>query len=130
MSRRQLFTVTFLLVFILLLWQLGLILSPFFSPILWAVILATTTYPVYIWLLACVGQRGEVSVRLESPEGVERARAAGRQSDSRLEAAAVSASSLQGVDFARTLLLATDFLIMLFPCSSCSATELIHGTQS
>jgi predicted PurR-regulated permease PerM len=61
MSRRQLFTVTFLLVFILLLWQLGLILSPFFSPILWAVILATTTYPVYIWLLACVGQRGNVA---------------------------------------------------------------------
>ena len=61
MSRRQLFTVTFLLVFLLLLWQLGLILSPFFSPILWAVILATTTYPLYIRLLACVGQRGNVA---------------------------------------------------------------------
>ncbi len=61
MSRRQLFTVTFLLVFLLLLWQLGLILSPFFSPILWAVILATTTYPLYIRLLARVGHRGNVA---------------------------------------------------------------------
>ena len=59
MSRRQLFTVTFLLVFLLLLWQLGLILSPFFSPILWAVILATTTYPLYIRLLACVDHSPE-----------------------------------------------------------------------
>jgi predicted PurR-regulated permease PerM len=61
MSRRQLFTVTFLLVFLLLLWQLGLILSPFFSPILWAVILATTTYPLYIRLLARVGHHGNVA---------------------------------------------------------------------
>ncbi len=61
MSKRQLFTVTFLLVFLLLLWELGLILRPFFSPILWAVILATTTYPVYIWLLARVGHSGNVA---------------------------------------------------------------------
>ena len=61
MSKRQLFTVTFLLVFLLLLWELGLILRPFFSPILWAVILATTTYPVYIRLLARVGHRGNVA---------------------------------------------------------------------
>ena len=61
MSRRQLFTVTFLLVFLLLLWELGLILRPFFSPILWAVILATTTYPVYIRLLARVGHHRNVA---------------------------------------------------------------------
>ncbi|RPH80648.1 MAG: AI-2E family transporter [Nitrospiraceae bacterium] len=61
MSKRQLFTVTFLLVFLLLLWELGLILRPFFSPILWAVILATTTYPVYTRLLARVGHRGNVA---------------------------------------------------------------------
>jgi predicted PurR-regulated permease PerM len=61
MSRRQLFTVTFLLVFLLLLWELGLILSPFFSPILWAVILATATYPVYIRLLARVGHRENIA---------------------------------------------------------------------
>jgi predicted PurR-regulated permease PerM len=61
MSRRQLFTVTFLLVFLLLLWELGVILRPFFSPILWAVILATTTYPVYLRLLARVGHRENVA---------------------------------------------------------------------
>ena len=61
MSRRQLFTVTFLLLFLLLLWELGLILRPFFSPILWAVILATTTYPVYAWLLARVGHRKNIA---------------------------------------------------------------------
>ena len=174
MSRRQLFTVTFLLVFILLLWQLGLILSPFFSPILWAVILATTTYPVYIWLLACVGQRGNVAAGimtggvliiavvpavygmiLAGQQGVEAYAQAsewlkgghlkdigvvlakvpgvggliqelggrltvsgsGQVEDSLLEGGkAVSAFLLsQGVDFARNaLLLATDFLIMLF----------------
>lgn len=61
MSRRQLFTVTFLIVFLLLLWEMGLILRPFFSPILWAVILATTTYPVYVWLLARVGHRENIA---------------------------------------------------------------------
>jgi len=61
MSRRQLFTVTFLLVFLLLLWELGLILRPFFSPIFWAVILATTTYPVYVRLLARVGHRANIA---------------------------------------------------------------------
>ena len=61
MSRRQLFTVTFLLVFLLLLWELGLILRPFFSPILWAVILAATTYPVYLGLLARVGHRENIA---------------------------------------------------------------------
>jgi predicted PurR-regulated permease PerM len=64
MSRRQLFTVTFLLVFLLLLWELGLILRPFFSPILWAVILSTTTYPLYIRVLARVGQRENIAAAI------------------------------------------------------------------
>ncbi len=64
MSRQQLFTVTFLLVFLVLLWELGLILSPFFSPILWAVILATTTYPLYAWLLARVGHRENIAAAI------------------------------------------------------------------
>jgi predicted PurR-regulated permease PerM len=64
MSRRQLFTVTFLLVFLLLLWELGLILRPFFSPILWAVILATTTYPLYIRVLARAGQRENIAAAI------------------------------------------------------------------
>ena len=174
MSRRQLFTVTFLLVFLLLLWELGLILRPFFSPILWAVILATTTYPLYIRLLAHVGHRGNVAAGimtggmlimavvpavygmiLAGQQGVEAyAQAAewlkgghlkdlgvvlakvpgvgglsqelvgrlivsgsGQVENSLLEGGkSVSAFLLsQGVDFARNaLLLATDFLIMLF----------------
>jgi predicted PurR-regulated permease PerM len=174
MSKRQLFTVTFLLVFLLLLWQLGLILSPFFSPILWAVILATTTYPLYIWLLAWVGQRGNVAAGimtggvliiavvpavygmiLAGQQGVDAYAQAsewlkgghlkdigvvlakvpgvggliqelagrlivsgsGQVEDSLLEGGkAVSGFLLsQGADFARNaLLLATDFLIMLF----------------
>ena len=174
MSRRQLFTVTFLLVFLLLLWQLGLILLPFFSPILWAVILATTTYPLYIRLLACVGHHGNVAAGimtggvlimavvpalygmiLAGQQGVEAyAQAAewlkgghlkdigvvlakipgvggliqelagrlivsgsGQVEDSLLEGGrAVSGFLLsQGADFARNaLLLATNFLIMLF----------------
>lgn len=61
MSKRQLFTGTFLLVFILLLWELGLILRPFFSPIFWALILATTTYPVYVWLLRRTGSRENIA---------------------------------------------------------------------
>jgi len=61
MSRRQLFRVTFLLVFFLLLWGLGFITHVFFSPILWAVILATTTYPLYVRLLARVGDRKNIA---------------------------------------------------------------------
>ncbi|HKQ33668.1 MAG TPA: AI-2E family transporter [Nitrospiraceae bacterium] len=61
MTRRQLFTITFLLLFALLLWELGLILRPFLSPILWAVILAVLTYPVYAKLLATCGHRKNVA---------------------------------------------------------------------
>ena len=64
MSKRQLFTVTFFLVFLLLLWELGIILQPFFSPILWAVILATTTYPLYVRLLARVGHRENLAAAI------------------------------------------------------------------
>ena len=174
MTRRQLFTVTFLLVFLLLLWELGLILRPFFSPILWAVILATTTYPLYIRLLVRVGHRENIAAGimtggllitavlpavygmiLAGEQGVEAYEEAsewlkgghlndlgvllakvpgvgglsqelvgrlivsgsGQVEGSLLEGGkAVSTFLLsQGVDFARNaLLLATDFLIMLF----------------
>src|SRR3979409_1949302 len=55
MSRQHLFAITFLLVFFLVLWELGVLLHPFVSPILWAVILATATYPLYVRLLTRVG---------------------------------------------------------------------------
>ena len=174
MTKRQLFTVTFLLVFLLLLWELGLILRPFFSPILWAVILATTTYPVYLRLLARVGHRGNIAAGimtggliitavvpavygmiLAGQQGMEAyaqasawlqsghlqdvggmlatvpgvgglsqeligrliVNGSGQVEASLLEGGKVVSTFLlsQGVDFARNaLLLATDFLIMLF----------------
>ncbi|THI86111.1 MAG: AI-2E family transporter, partial [Nitrospira sp. CG24A] len=174
MTKRQLFTMTFLLVFLLLLWELGLILRPFFSPILWAVILATTTYPVYLRLLARVGHRGNIAAGimtggliitavvpavygmiLAGQQGMEAyaqasawlqsghlqdvggmlatvpgvgglsqeligrliVNGSGQVEASLLEGGKVVSTFLlsQGVDFARNaLLLATDFLIMLF----------------
>ncbi|HEX2056258.1 MAG TPA: AI-2E family transporter [Nitrospiraceae bacterium] len=51
MTRRQIFSVTFFSILIILIWQLGVILSPFFYPIMWAVVLAATFYPLHAKLL-------------------------------------------------------------------------------
>jgi len=64
MSRRQLFTVMFLLIFLLFLWELGLVLRPFFSSILWALILAIATYPLYVRLLVRVRYRENIAAAL------------------------------------------------------------------
>jgi predicted PurR-regulated permease PerM len=64
MSRRQLFTVMFLLIFLLFLWELGLVLRPFFSSILWALILAIATYPLYVRLLVRVRYRENTAAAL------------------------------------------------------------------
>ena len=64
MSRRHLFTVIFLLIFLLFLWELGLVLRPFFSSILWALILAITTYPLYVRLLVRVRYRDNLAAAL------------------------------------------------------------------
>ena len=77
MSKRQLFTGTFLLVFLLLLWEMGLILRPFFSPIFWALILATTTYPLYVRLLGRTGRREQAQPVTPSPASVGLADTAG-----------------------------------------------------
>ncbi len=61
MTRQQLFMVTFLLVFVLLLWELGLILRPFYSPIVLAVIFAVLTYPVYSRLLKACGPHKNIA---------------------------------------------------------------------
>ena len=50
-TRKQIFSFTFFCILLLLIWQLGVILSPFFYPIMWALILATTFYPLYRKLL-------------------------------------------------------------------------------
>jgi predicted PurR-regulated permease PerM len=45
-SREQLFAAFFFAVFVFLLYQLGLFLAPFFTPLVWATILALTFYPL------------------------------------------------------------------------------------
>jgi predicted PurR-regulated permease PerM len=174
MSRRQLFTVTFLLIFLLLLWELGLVLRPFFSSILWALILAIMTYPLYVRLLVRIGYRENVAaaimtagvlmiavlpavygIVLTGQQGVEAydqisewlkgghlndlgvlfanipgigvlsqemvgrliVAGSGRVETSLLEGGKAISNFLlsQGVDFAKNaLVLATDFLVMLF----------------
>lgn len=63
-NRHQLFAIMFLIVFVLLVAQLVVILRPFFPPILWAAILATATYPLYLRLWKGVGRRSNVSAGL------------------------------------------------------------------
>jgi len=64
MTRRQLFGLIFLLLFLVLLWQLIRILEPFSPPIAWAVILATATYPLYTRLWRLVGGRSNLAAAL------------------------------------------------------------------
>jgi predicted PurR-regulated permease PerM len=64
MAQRQLFRITFLILLILLLYQLGLILTPFFMPIMWAIILTRLTYPVHQRLLSWSGGRENLSATL------------------------------------------------------------------
>lgn len=64
LTRRQLFTFTFLLVFVVLLVQLILLLRPFFSPILWALVLSTATYPLYYPLWKSLGGRSNMAAGL------------------------------------------------------------------
>lgn len=64
MTRRQLFGLIFLLVFLVLLWQLVRILEPFFPPLTWAIILATATYPLYTRLWRFVGRRSNLAAAL------------------------------------------------------------------
>ncbi len=64
MTRRHLFQATFLVVFLFLLFELAVIVSPFFSPILWAVILATATYPIYGHLRQAIGGRENLAASL------------------------------------------------------------------
>ena len=64
MTRRQVFTGIFLLVFLALLWHLGRILEPFLPPITWAIILATATYPLYSRLWHLLGRRSNLAAGL------------------------------------------------------------------
>ena len=50
MNTRVVFSICFLVLFALLLVQLGILFRPFLYPILWAMILARLTYPLYVRL--------------------------------------------------------------------------------
>ena len=65
MPREQLFAAFFFAVFLFLLYQLGLFLAPFFTPLVWAAILALTFYPLTFWLTAMLrGRRALASALL------------------------------------------------------------------
>ena len=64
MTSKQLFSVTFFSILLLLTWQLGVILSPFFYPIMWAVILAATFYPLYRKLLVRLHDRPQLGAAI------------------------------------------------------------------
>ena len=65
MAREQLFAAFFFAVFLFLLYQLGLFLAPFFGPLVWAVILALTFYPLTYRLTGVLrGRRALASVLL------------------------------------------------------------------
>jgi predicted PurR-regulated permease PerM len=59
-SREQLFAAFFFAVFLFLLYQLYLFLSPFFAPLVWAGILALAFYPLTEWLSRAFGGRRTV----------------------------------------------------------------------
>ncbi|MCE3224659.1 MAG: conserved rane protein of unknown function [Nitrospira sp.] len=64
MTRRQIFSFTFFCILLVLIWQLGVILSPFFYPIMWALILATTFYPLYRKLLVRLKHLPQIAAAL------------------------------------------------------------------
>jgi predicted PurR-regulated permease PerM len=55
MTQREAFSVAFLIIFIVLLVELGAIIRPFLPTIVWAVILSQLSYPMYARLLALLG---------------------------------------------------------------------------
>ena len=64
MTRKQIFSITFFSVLLVLVWQLGVILSPFVYPILWAVILTATFYPLHTKLLNYLNGRRHITAVL------------------------------------------------------------------
>jgi predicted PurR-regulated permease PerM len=64
-SREHLFAAFFFIVFVFLLYQLGLFLAPFFTPLVWAGILALTFYPLTFRLTELLrGRRSLASILL------------------------------------------------------------------
>jgi predicted PurR-regulated permease PerM len=64
MTQREAFSGAFLLIFILLLVGLGAIIRPFLPTIVWAIILAQLTYPMYLRLLALLKGKDTVAATI------------------------------------------------------------------
>ena len=64
MTRRQLFTVCFFAVLLVLIYQVGIIFKPFLLPVLWAAILTHVTFPLHARLTALLKGRETVSAAL------------------------------------------------------------------
>jgi predicted PurR-regulated permease PerM len=66
MSRRHIFRAVFLALLLLLLVQLVLIFRPFFAPIAWAVILASSTYPLHRVILHWTGHSAPLAATIST----------------------------------------------------------------
>src|SRR5689334_13614726 len=66
MTRRHIFRAVFLALLLLLLVQLVLIFRPFFTPIAWAVILASVTYPLHRMILHWTGHSAPVAATIST----------------------------------------------------------------
>ena len=62
----QVLSTTFLVLCLLLLYQLALIFAPFFTPIMWALILARLFYPIYRHLVRLIGGRTTIAAALST----------------------------------------------------------------
>lgn len=63
-DRNRIFTIAFLALLVGLLYLLVQILSPFFMPILWAIILVRVFYPIYRWVLARLHGRSNAAAAI------------------------------------------------------------------
>jgi predicted PurR-regulated permease PerM len=66
MNRRHISRAIFLALLLLLLVQLILIFRPFFTPIAWAVILASSTYPLHRVILHWTGHRAPLAATIST----------------------------------------------------------------
>ena len=60
-NQNQIVAVFFFAFLLFVMWQLGVVFSPFFRPIFWACILTFAFYPMYKWLLSRLGRPAAAS---------------------------------------------------------------------
>jgi predicted PurR-regulated permease PerM len=70
MTRPQLFTAVFFALLLVLLYQIVLMFRPFLFPVLWAALLAHTTFPIHERLSVWFGERQTLSAWIEESRAV------------------------------------------------------------